>query len=156
MFRTFFLYWTSRGIDSNFSTAFLKSTMPPKKAKYPCGTCSESAYTNALLCNFCDMWHHAATKCIPWHTKEAIGYLMEAWKEQSCWTCQKCTGIMKKMSGRLAALRKEVKSIKDTVSELQTKQETTNGFLETLQSNVRDIRKSVEDNSDTVSSTVLS
>ena len=63
---------------------------------------------------------------------------------------------MKKMSGRLAALRKEVKSIKDTVSELQTKQETTNGFLETLQSNVRDIRKSVEDNSDTVSSTVLS
>ena len=55
--------------------------MPPKKLpKYPCGTCNKSATTNALLCNFCSMWHHATVDCIPWHSKETIDTLMEICK----------------------------------------------------------------------------
>ena len=90
--------------------------MPPRnKLKVPCGTCSKSAQTNALLCNFFDMWHHATIECIPWHSKETIDTLMGICKETSCWTCQKCTGIMKKLNGRMAKLEKDVNDVKGTV-----------------------------------------
>ena len=130
--------------------------MPPKKApKYPCGTCSKSATTNSLLCNFCDMWHHATVECIPWHSKETIGTLLDICKEQSCWTCQKCCVIMKKLNGRLAAIEKDVKEVKSDVEVMKTNQETTDGVVADLQSDVSEIRQSIKKKSSSVSDEVL-
>ena len=131
--------------------------MPPKsRVKFPCGTCSKSANSNALLCNFCDMWHHATVECIPWHSKETINTLMDICKEQSCWTCQKCTGIMKKMNGRLAALEKNVKEVKVNVDAIQAQQEATDVEVKDVKKGISEIRESIAENSSTVSSTVLS
>ena len=128
--------------------------MGPKKAKYPCGTCSKSAATNSLLCNFCDMWHHATVECIPWHTKETINTLLEICKEQSCWTCMKCSNIMKKMNGRLAALEKDVKEVKDDVKSLQTKQDSADKVVTELQGGMNQLKKSVTERSNTVTSEI--
>ena len=131
--------------------------MPLKnKPKYPCGTCSKSAQTNALLCNFCDMWDHATIECIPWHSKETINTLMEICKEQSCWTCQKCTGIMKKLNGRMVKLEKDVKEVQDNVEGIRTKLDTTDGVVAELQTELAEVRKSAAEESNTVQCEVLS
>ena len=101
------------------------------------------------------MWHHATVDCIPWHTKETITALLDICKEQSCWTCQKCTGIMKKLNGRLANIEKDVKEVKVNVEEIQTKQKTTEEVVDKLKTDVNKIRESVDSKSSSVSAEVL-
>lgn len=128
----------------------------PKLPKYPCGTCSKSAQTNSLLCNFCDMWHHATIECIPWHTKDVIDTLLVICKEQSCWTCMKCTGIMKKLNGRMAKLEKDVKEVKDNVETIQSKQDASDGAIAELKVELSDVQKSVLEKTSTVQNDILS
>ena len=128
----------------------------PKSPKYPCGTCNKSANTNALLCNFCDMWHHATTDCIPWHTKETIDALMTICKEQTCWSCQKCTGIMKKLNGRVAKLEKEVGAVKDDVRTLQEHQQDTDNEITQLRNDLKEVKSSTATKADTEQSDILS
>ena len=126
--------------------------MPPKKLpKYPCGTSHKSAPTN-----FCDMWHHATTDCIPWHSKETIDALLTICKDQSCWNCNKCTGIMKKLNGRLAKLEKEVTDVKKDVETLQEHQETTDTVISELRNEVKEVKKSEASKATTEQSDVLS
>ena len=122
--------------------------MPPKKGpQHPCGTCFKSAKHNSLLCNFCNMWHHATIDCIPWHTKETIDALLDICKDQSCWTCQKCTGIMKKLNGRLAKLEKDVSEVQSTVDDLSTKQESTEKTVSTLRQDFDSFKQTVTNDS---------
>ena len=131
--------------------------MPPKKApKFPCGTCNKAANNNALLCNFCDMWHHATTDCIPWHTKETIDALMTICKDQTCWSCQKCTGIMKKLNGRVAKLEKDVGAVKDDVKTLQEQQENTDNEITQLRKDLKEVKNSAATKANTEQSDVLS
>ena len=131
--------------------------MPPKKnPKFPCGTCNKSANTNALLCNFCDMWHHATTDCIPWHTKETIDALMTICKEQSCWSCQKCIGIMKKLNGRIAKLEKDVGAVKDDVKTLQEHQIDTDNDIIQLRKDLKEVKNSAATKADSEQTDILS
>jgi hypothetical protein len=130
--------------------------MPPKKnPKYPCGTCNKSATTNALLCNFCNMWHHATLECIPWHTKETIDALMEICKTQTCWSCQKCTGIMKKLNGRIAKLEQDVENVKEDITTLQTKQGSMDDEVTDLKNKFSELRDDVTGKSTNDQSEVL-
>ena len=130
--------------------------MPPKKVpKYPCGTCNKAANTNALLCNFCNMWHHATTECIPWHSKETIDALINICQDQSCWSCQKCSGIMKKLNGRLAKLEKEVTEVKANVEKLSDDQKSTDDAVAELRDDLATVKKSVADKSNDDQSDLL-
>ena len=80
------------------------------------------------------MWHHATEDCIPWHTQETINALKEICKDQSCWSCQKCSGIMKKLNGRLAKLETDVKAVQDTVETLTSSQESSEEKVTKLRS----------------------
>lgn len=80
------------------------------------------------------MWHHATEDCIPWHTQETINALKEICKDQSCWSCQKCSGIMKKLNGRLAKLETDVKAVQDTVETISSNQETSEEKVTKLRS----------------------
>ena len=153
----FSLLWTSRQVVASLSLLSLQS-MPPKKApgpKYPCGTCAKSASTNALLCNFCDMWHHATVECIPWHNEETIKTLMDICKEQSCWSCKKCSNIMKKLNGRLATVEKDLKEVKHELGEVKSKQSDTDLEVANLRKDVAQVRKSTSENSAKMSAEVL-
>ena len=102
------------------------------------------------------MWHHATVECIPWHTKETITALKEICKEQSCWCCQKCSGIVKKLNGRLAAIEKEVKEVKSSVETIEASQSTLDEEVRDLRKDVNDLRENAGEKSGEVSSDVFS
>ena len=85
------------------------------------------------------MPHHGTVGCIRRHTKETISALMDKCKEQSCWTCQKCVVIMKKLNGRLTVIEKDVTEVKANIQEIQTKQDTTDGVVAQLQDSVSEV-----------------
>ena len=101
------------------------------------------------------MWHHATTDCIPWHTKETIDALMTICKDQTCWSCQKCTGIMKKLNGRVAKLEKDVGAVKDDVKSLQEQQENTDNELVQLRKDLKEVKNSAASKADTEQSDLL-
>jgi peptidoglycan hydrolase CwlO-like protein len=90
------------------------------------------------------MWHHATEECIPWHTQETINALKEICKDQSCWSCQKCTGIMKKLNGRLAKLETDVKTVQDNVETLNTNQESTDETVSQLRADFNEFKGSFD------------
>ena len=89
------------------------------------------------------MWHHATVECIPWHTKETIDALMEICKTQTCWSCQKCSGIMKKLNGRLAKLEKDVDEVRGDITAIQTKQEAVDEEVTDLKNKFSKLRDDV-------------
>ena len=65
--------------------------------------------------------------------------LKEICKEQSCWTCQKCGIIIKKMNGKLSELTKSVNALRNDVIDVQTKQEATYKEVELLKKEMENI-----------------
>ena len=101
------------------------------------------------------MWHHATVECIPWHTEETIKTLMDICKEQSCWSCKKCSNIMKKLNGRLATVEKDLKEVKHELGEVKAKQSDTDLEVANLRKDVAQVRKSTSENSAKMSAEVL-
>ena len=102
------------------------------------------------------MWHHATIECIPWHTKETIDTLMEICKTQTCWSCQKCTGIMKKLNGILAKLEKDVEEVKDDIGAIQTKQGSMEGDVAELKNKFSELQNDITDKASSDQSEVFS
>ena len=101
------------------------------------------------------MWHHTTVECIPWHTKETITALKEICKESSCWCCLKCSGIVKKLNGRLAAIEKDVKEVKSDVEKIQITQTAFTADVRELRNDVSAIQESAGSGSAATSSEVL-
>ena len=102
------------------------------------------------------MWHHATEECIPWHNQETIDALKDICKEQSCWSCQKCTGIMKKLNGRLAKLESDVKTVQDDVEKLNTHQASTDETVGKLRTEFNALKNSVNESGEEEKVNVLS
>lgn len=124
--------------------------------KHPCGTCGKSAKTNAVLCGFCDMWHHATPDCMIGCTKEAIDVLIPLCKEQSCWNCKKCSNVMKMLKGQLATLQKDVTSVKNDIKVVKDKQAETDQTVKDLNENVQAMNKKVDGNTGNTKATIMS
>ena len=98
--------------------------MPPKKKpKNPCGTCNNMLQqilccVSYVICGITG--HHTTIECLLWHSKETIAALLEVCKDESCWSCQKCSAIMKKLNGRLTAVDKSVETVKTEIIGIQT------------------------------------
>ncbi len=130
--------------------------MPPKTPKHPCGTCGKSAATNSVLCNFCDMWHHATPECMIGLTKEAIDAILPLCKDQSCWSCNKCSHVLKMLKGRLATLEKDVSTVKTEIATVKNKQGETDKSVSELTTQVQGLSKKVDDNTSNTKSSVMS
>ena len=102
------------------------------------------------------MWHHATEECIPWHNQETINALKEICKHQSCWSCLKCTGIMKKLNGRLAKIESDVKSVQDNVVTLDTRQTETDETVKKLRTDVDALKRSAKESCEEEKVDVLS
>ena len=110
----------------------------------PCGTCGKSAAKDSIVCIFCGLWHHANPNCMVGFSKENVEMLKTICKEQSCWTCQKCGIIIKKLNGKLTELTKCVNALKKDVVDVQSKQETTSTEVEPLKKEVQSIGNKVQ------------
>ena len=126
------------------------------KPKYPCGTCNKSAAKDSILCNFCDFWHHATPECMVTHTPDQILMLKELCKDRTCWSCYKCSEIMKKLNGRLAAVEKELKTVKTDIVEVKQKQSTTDKKVDTVEKDVQEIKKIVKSNTENTKTSIMS
>ena len=129
--------------------------MPPKP-KHPCGTCNKSAAKNSIKCNFCDFWHHASPECMVSHTVEQIEMLKELCKERTCWSCYKCSEIMKKLNGRLAAVEKDLNEVKKDLGEVKVKQTATDKIVGDMGTDVEKLKKSIKGNTSNTKSSIMS
>ena len=124
--------------------------------KHKCGTCNKSAAKNSILCNFCNLWHHATPECMVTFTKEQIDMLKELCKERTCWTCNKCSLIMKKLNGRMAALEKDLADVKKDITEVKDKQTNSDKALETVEKDVQTLKQKVDSGTSNTKASVMS
>ena len=129
--------------------------MPPKP-KYPCGTCNKSAAKDSILCNFCNLWHHATPQCMVTHTEDQISMLKELCKEKTCWSCHKCGSIMQKLNGKIAAIEKDVREVKKDVAEVKTKQTDSDAKLKTVEDEVKVLKQRFEGGTSNTKVSVMS
>jgi len=123
--------------------------------KYPCGTCAKSATKDAIECNFCGLWHHAKPECMLEFTKDQIAMLKELCKDRTCWTCNKCGIIMKKLNGRMADLEKNVTAVQKDVKTVQAKQVETDKAVKDITSEVKELKGKMENNCGNVKASVM-
>jgi hypothetical protein len=126
--------------------------MPPK---FPCGTCGKAAKTGSILCNFCNMWHHATPNCVnPNFTKEQVDLLITM-AESGCWSCQKCTGIMKRINIKMGELDKKLTQVTQEVSDVKKTQAEQGKSITTIECSVKTLSDKVDQNSSNVKTSVL-
>ena len=123
--------------------------------KYPCGTCGKSATKDAIECNFCGLWHHAKPECMLEFSKDQITMLKELCKDRTCWTCNKCGIIMKKLNGRMADLEKSVTTVKADIKTVQTKQTETDKVVDEIKQEVKSLSGKVDNNCGNVKASVM-
>ena len=90
------------------------------------------------------------------HTTDQIDMLKELCKERTCWVCMKCSEIMKKLNGRLAAVEKDLKEVKNDLGEVKQKQSETDETLVNVEKDVVIIKKEMKSNTNNMKSSVMS
>ena len=102
------------------------------------------------------MWHHATPECMIGLTKEAIDAIIPLCQEQSCWSCKKCSHVLKMLKGRLAILEKDVSNVKTDIADVKNKQHETDQEVSELTTKVQGLSKKVDDNTSNTKSSVMS